>query len=285
MFELCCIILFMSCNQSKNDNKSVITATNSAVENRNALLLNNFDKWLSNKTLVKPQKLFLEILKRAQDSAIGNACDKAFYDSMQDESKFMEIINGFKIIPLKDKYLFIRGLNTWISTDVGTIISLIDDRDSILSFRYECCSYVGSPDSRIDSIYLNDWQKNGNPDLMMKAFSRFSNNSDFQIAVYDFTSKGNQIIKSFDYNFFHEFRDQYWIYRKKDLITFERPDLIKVVSKNFDVPRKIRKEDYDETAYYKFKLKKQEEAKDTTHEPPRYFQLDSVSKIFIAIEQ
>ena len=141
----------------------------------------------------------------------------------------------------------------------------------------------------MDSIYLEDWNKDGNLELMVKKYDRWSQGKSFDIEVFDFTSLENQIVKVFKYNLFSQDRHpDYRVFRKwKDEITFERFDLIKVVKINWKEAEKIEKEFYpNEIEKYYRKLKDQKEfMKEVEKFEVKYYKRDKISRQFIEIKK
>ena len=227
---------------------------------KDSTIFEKYDSWLSELKLPKNKKLYLDILKQIHSNLPQDSCKEVLLEGLNDKVQFQNIINEFKILPYEEKYIFIRGLNTWTSLSVGTIYTLIDKNDSIISFKYDCIvdgTYTGG--GYLDSIYLSDWNKNGSNDLIIKDFSRFSGFKNYDKYIYDLKISNNQ------FNLLFIFTDSGYskvgmdrIHEEwKDTVRFINPSLIEKTSLSWFIVDSIKREEYDSDEAYKTKLNAQ----------------------------
>ena len=248
-------LLLNACKQKQSE-QSVQAIT----IKKDSTIFEKYDSWLSELKLPKNKKLYLDILKQIHSNLPQDSCKEVLLEGLNDKVQFQNIINEFKTLPYQDKYIFIRGLNTWTSLSVGTIYTLIDKNDSIISFKYDCIvdgTYTGG--GYLDSIYLSDWNKNGSNDLIIKDFSRFSGFKNYDKYIYDLKISNNQ------FNLLFIFTDSGYskvgmdrIHREwKDTVRFLNPSLIEKTSLSWFIVDSIKREDYDSDEQYKTKLNAQ----------------------------
>jgi hypothetical protein len=196
---LCFLGFLLSCsNQKKADtNNSNIVL----VEKRDASIFEKYDIWLTEIKPSKSNKLFINILHKLHEQLNQDSCVKEGLLGLSKKEDFQKFIQEFKIFPCDNNFVFMRGFNLYKSNEIGTVFTIIDKNDSIISFKYECINYdFYTGGGYFDSVYINDFNKNGTQDLIIRDFSRCSGYENYDNFVYDFNVSKNKFEPIFKFN-------------------------------------------------------------------------------------
>ena len=172
-----------------------------------------------------------------------DTCNDIENGAFADKERFQNFIKAFKILPFKDKYILTNSV--YYEYMPNYLISLFDSNDNLQAFKFELClrKASGNSSSAYDSLYLEDWNRDGNLELLVRREGYSEHKSRFTsftiIEIFDFTNKENEISKIFEYapmRTYHSERAEEGEHlgigmTHPDVITFERPDLIKRVTK------------------------------------------------------
>jgi hypothetical protein len=245
------VSLLCSCRQNQSDKTNVEFSTKTQ---KDSTIFDKYDSWLMEIKDTKHKKIFTDILKRIHEP--HDSCSNETIMDLADKTKFQSIFNEFRFFDFEDKYIAIRGFNSWTSQTVGTIFALVDKKDSIISFKYDCIDqmvYTGG--GYLDTIYVKDWNKNGSLDLITKEFKRISGYKNYNIVIYDLKISENQFNPLFFYTesgFSKVGMDR--IHEEwKDTFRFITPEIIEKTSLNWYVVDTIRRKDYDDDETFKNK--------------------------------
>lgn len=234
------------CKRSETNNTKQNT---SIVEKKDSSIFDKYESWLSETKTVRPIKLYIDILRKIHKTLPNDSCKQYALESLANKEEFKKVMIEFKIFPYEDKYIFIRGFDCWSSRGIGTIYTLIDKNDSIISFKYDCLTEDTYPGGgRIDSIYLKDWNKNGSLDLMLHEYERISGSWNRNMHIYDLKISNNP----FDLLFWYRIEgysktgmdriNQSW----RDSVRVISPFLVEKISFDSTIVDKIKMEDYED---------------------------------------
>ena len=269
--------IFSRCNQPRENKPvgvSMIDSTKSITDN-----LQSFDSyapqyrnWLSERTLEKPIQVYLTILKNA------------YGDSHLNKKAFEETINACKIYPLSDTYIYAK------SGDFP-FFALFSLQDSLIAFKSEELGNENSGNSYayVDSLYVQDWNKDGHLDFLVRKYGRISGGKFLDVDVYDFNISKNQFIRTLGYNYSsQDLRKEAIVLEKwADKIVFLKPDSIQLVTRHWNEPQVLKRSDWADEETYRNKIKAQKAYLATPLDEPikrQYFHLDTVSKRFMRIK-
>lgn len=250
------MVLFNCCKQN---NSNQISESTQIMQQKDSTIFEKYDSWLSEIKLPKSKKIFIDILQKIHELE-RDSCKEETLEGLSNKTEFQRIIQEFKFFPYEDKYIFIRGLNTWSSQNIGTIYALVDRKDSIVSFKYDCLNhelYTGG--GYLDTIYLSDWNKNGSLDLIYNDFSRCSGLKNYDAYIYDLKISENKFNLLFSYNNSGNSKTgmdrihEVW----RDSIRFIDPYTIEKISFDSFIVDTIKREDYEDEDSYKRKLASQ----------------------------
>jgi hypothetical protein len=291
------ILSFYFFNKPKKDLKPMTRYAVSVADNGERTVVNlteiynvssvYFDKWLDSIHLDKPKRCYLAILEKMYESLSADSCN-AYKDFLFiNKDVFERFINGFKILPLKDKYMMAYAKELTIG--LPPVFALFDKNDSLQALTFNFCA-----NESYHNMRLEDWNKEGTLALLIERHKTQANyKKEEEIAdleVYDFTSLDHQIIKVFDHNLYVSYNNLYSEVASTtdNKISFEQPDLIKVTVRKTYKTHFIEAESagYDATTYAN-RLQAQEDylakyPSDTSF--VEYFQRDKVSKIYVKRE-
>jgi hypothetical protein len=196
---LCFLGFLLNCsNQKKTDtNNSNIVV----VEKRDTSIFEKYDFWLTEIKPIKSNKLFMNILHKLHEQFNQDSCVKEGLLGLSKKEDFQKFIKEFKIFPCDSNFVFMRGYNLYNSKEIGTLFTIIDKNDSIISFKYECSKNDYVPGGGyFDSVYTTDFNKNGTQDLIIREFTRHSGYKNYDNFVYDFKISKNKFEPIFEYN-------------------------------------------------------------------------------------
>jgi hypothetical protein len=196
---LCFLGFLLSCsNQKKADTNSSNIVV---VEKRDTSIFEKYDIWLTEIKPIKSNILFMNILHKLHEQFNQDSCVKEGLLGLSKKGDFQKFIQEFKIFPCDSNFVFMRGYNLYNSKEIGTLFTIIDKNDSIISFKYECNKNDYIPGGGyFDSVYITDFNKNGTQDLIIREFTRCSGYKNFDNYVYDFKISKNKFEPIFEYN-------------------------------------------------------------------------------------
>jgi hypothetical protein len=246
-----------------------------------------FNKWLNQMNLKKSNYCYHTLLNQIYIKMKGDEANLTGFLNLN-KADFEDFINSFKILPVKDNYIMARNKT---DNHPYNIYALFDKTSRLMAFYYDLFELGNS--FRYDSLRLEDWNKDGNLELVMNLnYDRSKYYGDFSahhIEVFDFNSIEHQFIKIFDY----ELSAKNWSTinyistTSENKLVFEQPDLIKAVERTTYAADANIKESHsppnDEEAYQSA-IKAQNEYKNTHPVDTTvivYYQRDKVSKQYV----
>jgi hypothetical protein len=282
-------------NRPKSKPQATITETKSPDQQlhdlRVEMSFKRFEEWLHPMELPKKKSCYITILKHVYTELSANKDDKSdsndFLDFKKDD--FESFINGFNILPVKDKYIMAKVKTN--SQSQYNVYALFDKTDSLRAFHYYLAG--GGGIYRYDSLRVEDWNKDGNLELVVNRHHEISkyNREVFETAieVFDFNSVENKFIELFDYTLSSNDWStiDYISTTSENKLIFEQPDLIKAVERTTYAADENIKDSHappNDEEGYQSAIKAQNEYKNTHPADTTvivYYQRDKVSKIYV----
>jgi hypothetical protein len=245
------------------------------------------EPWLKEVSLPKPLSCFMAITGelcgyQSRLKNEGNGCNELYEENLSDRGKFQELIKGFKVFPINDRFILAKEGKMDGS---GPCMFAFFDKNNVLSnFVYDTCG-LGNGDNYSD-MHLEDWNKDGTPELLVSKRPTYTADGRFTWQrVFDLTSFDNKIVEIFDY----QARNSSGMMSSAGIpnvrrievstIEFERPDAFKLTNKSWLDVEEIKE---GESGYERQKEFLKGGNRDTTFTIESY-QQDKATKKYIKV--
>ncbi len=256
------------------------------------LKFKEFEQWLSAMHLQKPNKCYKAFLDKLYLVSLGTTEDaKDFAQKLleMDKETFEFFIKeGITVLTTKDKLLMIGSKKYY------TYAAVFNKADSLIAF--DAIMLGANVHTSYSNPRLEDWNKDGSLELVVgHSYERSRYNLESNsggVEIYDFNSFDNKIIPIFDYTISSYSatsrdvsRDLPIANNTESKISFENPNLIKLIERQWFDLGEIKESEYkDEKELYQTTVKEQQEyikthPKDTTI--VEYYQRDNISKKYV----
>ena len=309
------IVILYACKDTKQPINSVVagspnsekTAIDSFIAQDSMHRL--YASWFNEMHLEKPIKAYLEFLRNADIVDKNSERESGFLSDIQDvklsesnrKKSFQEFIKDIQVLPLKDGYMLIKG-KEYDHSGPPFVFAIFNKTDNLLPFSSPFADgYEDEFPFRTshDSIRLEDWNKDGNLELLVEriyghgkaAFDEHKVNME----VYDFTSTANKIIQICDYELeesvaYHHYDIGIETFKKSEgKIFFMRSDLLKLVTRmktGVSYGEELDSTHSQNEIERRIEFKKEYEAKPSQDSTiVTYFQQNKVTKIYEAVKK